>query len=50
MIMSYVAPHPVIVPIRDNKDYMRVLLYSHCTTITVRGSTSLGLCDREAWV
>ena len=27
-------PHPVIVTIRDNKDYIRVLLYSYYTTIT----------------
>ena len=26
-------PHPVIVAIRDNKDYVRVLLYSDYTTI-----------------
>ena len=25
-------PHPVIVAIRDNKDYIRVLLYSYYTT------------------
>ena len=28
------TPHPVIVAIRDNKDYIRVLLYSYYTTIT----------------
>ena len=28
------SPHPVIVTIRDNKDYIRVLLYSYYTTIT----------------
>ena len=28
------TPHPVIVTIRDNKDYIRVLLYSFHTTIT----------------
>ena len=28
------TPHPVIVTIRDNKDYTRVLLYSYYTTIT----------------
>ena len=28
------TPHPVIVTIRDNKDYIRVLLYSYYTTIT----------------
>ena len=26
--------HPVIVSIRDNRDYIRVLLYSHYTTFT----------------
>ena len=30
-------PHPVIVVIRDNKDYTRVLLYSDYTTTTGRG-------------
>ena len=30
-------PHPVIVTIRDNKDSIRVLLYSAYTTITVWG-------------
>ena len=28
------TPHPVIVAIRDNKDSVRVLLYSYDTTIT----------------
>ena len=28
------TPHPVIVAIRDNKDYIRVLLDSYYTTIT----------------
>ena len=28
------TPHSVIVTIRDNKDYIRVLLYSYYTTIT----------------
>ena len=28
------TPHPVIVTIMDNKDHIRVLLYSYCTTIT----------------
>ena len=28
------TPHPVIVTIKDNKDYIRVLLYSYYTTIT----------------
>ena len=27
-------PHPVIVTIRDSKDYIRVLLYCYSTTIT----------------
>ena len=27
-------PHPVIVTIMDNRDYIRVLLYSDYTTIT----------------
>ena len=29
-----VAPHPVIVTIGDNRDHIRVLLYSYVTTIT----------------
>ena len=28
------TPHPVIVTIRDNRDYIRVLLNSYYTTIT----------------
>ena len=28
------TPHPVIVTIRDNRDHIRVLLYSYYTTIT----------------
>ena len=28
------GPHPVIVAIRDNKDYIRALLFSYSTTIT----------------
>ena len=28
------TPHPVIVTIRDNRDYIRVLLYSYYTTMT----------------
>ena len=28
------TPHPVIVAIRDNRDYIRVLLYSYYPTIT----------------
>ena len=31
------TPHPVIVTIRDNKDYIGVLLYSYYATMTVRG-------------
>ena len=31
------TPHPVILTIRDNRDYIRVLLYSYSTTITGRG-------------
>ena len=27
------TPHPIILPIRDNKDYIRVLLYSYYTTM-----------------
>ena len=36
MVRIYASrtPHPVIVTIRDNKDYIRVLLYSYYTTIT----------------
>ena len=32
--ISLVDPHPVIVTIGDNRDYIRVLLYSYYTTIT----------------
>ena len=35
-------PHPVIVTIRDNKDYIRVLLYSSYTTITGGGGPPKG--------
>ena len=39
-IMAQVeTPHPVIVTIMDNKDYIRVLLYSYYTTITGWGSS-----------
>ena len=31
------TPHPVIVIIMDNKDCIRVLLFSYCTTITGLG-------------
>ena len=34
MIYLRWTPHPVIVAIRDKKDYIRVLLYSYYTTIT----------------
>ena len=33
------TPHPVIVTIGDNRDYIRVLLYSCYTTITGGGSS-----------
>ena len=36
----FVGPPPVIVTIRENKDYTRVLLYSYYTTITERGGGS----------
>ena len=32
--MIKVDPHSVIVPIRNSKGYIRVLLYSYYTTIT----------------
>ena len=47
-------PHPVIVTVRDDKDYVRVLFYSYSTTITGGGSSQgipfllvglLGSCD-----
>ena len=31
------TPHPVIVTTRENRDHIRVLLYSYYTTITGRG-------------
>ena len=34
MVISWVNPQPVVVTIRDNKDYIRVLLYSYYSTIT----------------
>ena len=34
------TPHPVIVSIGDNRDYLRVLLYSYYTTITGWGRSS----------
>ena len=33
MVLIRWTPHPVIVTIGDNRDYIRVLLYSHYTTI-----------------
>ena len=33
-VLTKDPPHPVIVTIRDIKDYIRVLLYSYYTTIT----------------
>ena len=39
------TPHPVIVTIRDNRDYIRVLLYSYYTTIT-----GWGVLLRNMWV
>ena len=38
------TPHPVIVTIRDNRDYIRVLLYSYYTTIT-----GWGVLLRHPW-
>ena len=35
------TPHPVIVTIKDNEDYIRVLLYSNYTTITGWGGVVL---------
>ena len=34
MLLFRWTPKPVIVNIRDNRDYIRVLLYSYYTTIT----------------
>ena len=34
------TPHPVIVTIRDTRDYIGVLLYSYYTTITGWGGSS----------
>ena len=39
------TPHPVIVTIWDNKEYIRVLLYSNYTTIT-----GWGVLLRDIWV
>ena len=35
------TPHPVIVTIRDNRDYIRVLLYSYYATLQGRGPPNL---------
>ena len=42
------TPHPVIVTIMDNRDYIRVLLYSYYTTITVRGVLLRNTLRQEA--
>ena len=31
------SPHPVIVTIKDNKDHIRVLLFSHSVSLTGQG-------------
>ena len=36
-------PHPVIVTIRDKKEYVRILLYSYYTTITGWGGSTEGI-------
>ena len=41
------TPHPVIVIIRDNKGYVRALLYSYYTTITGWGVLQSDLGARE---
>ena len=44
------TPHPVIVTIRDNKDYIGVLLYSSSTTITGWGGPpKLVYAPRQPW-
>ena len=43
-------PHPVIVSIRDNQDYIRVLLYSYCTTIKGWGSVTIRDNKDYMWV
>ena len=54
------APHPVIVARRDNKEYIRALLYSYYTIIKgwgvfprfrlLRGSGKPGLSRRWYWI
>ena len=39
--------HPVIVTIRDNRDYIRVLLYSYYTTITGWGVLLMNSVDEN---
>ena len=34
MVLVRLTPYPVMVTTMDNKDYIRVLLYSYYTTIT----------------
>ena len=41
------TPHPVIVTIRDNRDYIRVLLYSSYTTIKEGGGSSYGILPKD---
>ena len=43
------TPHPVIVTIGDNRDYIRVLLYSYYTTITGWGVLLLDIGDILLW-
>ena len=38
------TPHPVIVTIGDNRDHVRVLLYSYDTTITEWGVLLRDIC------
>ena len=38
-IFLRMTPHPVIVTMRDNKDYIRLLFYSYYTVITGWGSS-----------
>ena len=42
------TPHPAIVTIRDNKDYMRVLFYSYYTAITAWGVLLTHRCIRTS--
>ena len=48
------TPHPVIVPIKDNKGYIRVLFYSYYATITgwgvlLRYTSTQGLIVSRRW-